>query len=314
MSLAHDLLRRVDLNLLPVLAVLLETRSVTESARRLGLTQSATSRALGRLRDVLDDELLVRHGQRMMVTPRAESLQGPVRRVLADTRRLFEAPAPFDPAAAHHTVRIAGADYVYQVLLPPLVAAIRAEAPGVDVQVLPRVLDAFGRIDDDLDGVVFVDGELTDPELVRTPLFTDTFVTLLRTGHPALDRLDPVTYAALDHVLVAPGGKPGGLMDRVLAEHDLERRVAVQLPSFGAAVALVERTDLVVTLPERLARLVARGRSVTLLPTPLEAPGFRLVLYWPGHRRAEPAHRWLRRRFVDVSGRLDGPEARLDVT
>jgi len=129
------------------------------------------------------------------------------------------------------------------------------------------------------------------PDLVRTPLFSERFVTLVREDHPA-PPVDLASFAGLDHVLVAPRGRPGGVVDEQLAVAGLARRVAVLVPSFSAAAGLVARTDLVVTLPERVGRIAARGLAVQILEPPVDLPPFQLVGFWHSLRRADPAHRW----------------------
>jgi len=296
---ADPLLRDVDLNLLPVLVALLEAQGVTAAARRLERTQSATSRALGRLRVLLDDELLVRVGRRMVLTPRAEALLPQVHRVIADARRMLDGPGAFDPETARATFRLAGADYVHAVVMPRLSARVRAAAPGVDLHVVPRDPEPRYLEDGELDVHIYVDGGMDAPDLMRTPMFDERFVTLLRQDHP-VGRLDAEAYAALDHVLVAPRGRPGGIVDGALTARGLTRRVAVLVPSFGAAAAIVAATDLVVTLPERVGRLAARGLPLQILEPPVAVPPFQLAAFWHALRKDDPAHRWFRGQLRQV--------------
>ncbi|MEN0060567.1 MAG: LysR family transcriptional regulator [Myxococcota bacterium] len=294
----------VDLNLLPTLAVLLETSSVTQAAAQMGVTQSAMSRSLGRLRRAFGDELLVRVGQRMQRTPRAAALLPQVHRVLAEARRLVERGETFDPTTARFTARLSSADYVHLVLMPPLLKRLQEEAPYVSIRLVPQAFEPRYLEDDELDGLLFVDGQLSGSGLMRTYLFTEPFVTVLRSGHPALGALSLERYAALNHVLVAPSGRPGGIVDDALTVLGLQRRVVLLVPSFSAAIAVAESTDLVVTLPKRVARATAVGRDVVVLPPPLHLNPFRLVLFWHRRRKSDPAHRWLRKTLAEVSAGL----------
>jgi len=305
MSSGHDraALEAFDLNLLRTFARLLETGSVTRAADELGLTQSAVSRALGRLRSAFDDPLLVRVGQRMEPTARAEALRPQVTRILGDVARLFAAPA-IDLATARGTLRWASADFTQIIILPLLARRLAEDAPGIDVEVLPSRVPLDDLEEGRLDLTIQVVGSYDHPGLVQTPLFDEGFACLVREGHPVLTGppLTPERYAGLEHVLVAPGGRPGGIVDRVLAERGLSRRVRFVVPSFAVPAALLEATDCIATLPERIARAAAARGPLVVLPTPLPIPRFRLASFWMERRRTDPLHRWFRRTLQEIVG------------
>ncbi|MEZ4237474.1 MAG: LysR family transcriptional regulator, partial [Myxococcota bacterium] len=253
-----DALQRVDLNLLVTFDVLARTGSVTRAAQHLGVTQSAVSHALRRLRAELDDPLLVRAGGGMALTARAEALQVPLRAALVAVGRAL-APARFDPATARRHFRLTSPDLFDLLVLPALVARVAAEAPGVDLTVVPRPPPYDAALDaGELDLAVVPVGVLAEepgPALVRRTVLGGTYRCYLRRAHPALERpLDLDAYVALPHLLVSPTGAGAGLVDRLLAGVGRQRRVALRVPTFAVAAQVAARTDLVLTAPDSLAR------------------------------------------------------------
>jgi len=306
MTQSHPSLRDFDLNLLRVFDVLLRTLGVTRAAAELGMTQSGVSRALKRLRTHFDDPLLVRDGRHMRATPIALQLRGPIARLLDDSRMLFVAGRGFDPATSEWTVRVSSAGYAEHVLLPALSQRVFAAAPEVDVHLMAgRWRDPDLLTEGRVDFIFDVAGAVEGPGLVTRRLFADTFCCVVRRGHPVLETgLTLERFAALDHILVAPGGRPGGAVDEALAERGLRRRVRLQVGTFSSPVPLVAESDAVVTLPRRIAARLAARWDVTLLPPPLPLPGFSLHVYWSAHRRTENAHRWFRGLLSETATQL----------
>lgn len=295
----------VDLNLLVALDVLLEERSVTRAAARLGRTQPAVSRMLGRLRDLLGDPLLVRDGATMQPTSRAEALREPVGRVLQAIETEVLAPESFDPGTARRSFTLASADFAEAALLPPALARIAHEAPGIDI-VLDRgdrgLIELAERVD------VMLSPLYRPPTSLRTlRLGEEPFACLVWEGHPCGHGLDLQAYVAFPHVLVAPRGTPGGLVDDQLASMGLSRRVAVRTRSFLAAPQFLVGTDRILTMPRRTAEVAASRLPLRLLPPPLPIPSFTLQLAWHERWHHEPGHRWLRRVLADTVGPLLDP-------
>ncbi len=293
MSVIHDL-AELDLNLLKALDALLFHAHVSRAAAALGLTQSAASRALGRLRQLFDDPLLVRSGRGLVPTPRAAALQPQVARVLSEIGRLLTAGPDFDPSTARRTFRVSAADYYNTAAFPAVIAALAREAPGVDVELTTEVRGTEALESGRVELVVGPRGTVDGPEIMQQHLFHEDFVVLLRAGHPALDGpWDAETFAALGHVLVAPRGNPGGPVDTQLGQLGLRRRVVVLTASFASAPHIVAATDLVVTLPRRTAHL-ARHLGVVERPLPLEPMGFRTSAFWHVRDHTDPGHRFFR--------------------
>lgn len=299
----HD--TRLDLNLLRTLHVLLEEGHVSRAAERLSLTQSAVSHALGRLREHFGDPLLVRRGQRMVPTPRAVALQAPLRHAL-DALEQIATPAVFDPRQARGTVRIATTDYGLAVLLPHVLAMLEATAPGLTVSYETIGDDVFERLN-----TGFLDLALTGQEAYRDmrteALFTERFVLMTRDTHPLVGRRVTVEeFTRWPHVLVDVVHSRLFGLDRQLARIGRSRRVAVRVPHFLAAPFLARQGDLVVPVPERIARLYAGalGLAIHEPPPEMDLGRFDYVQMWDPRSDADPLLGWLRARVRDAAGAL----------
>lgn len=290
----HD--RHLDLNALVVLRTLVEERGVTRAAERLGLTQSAVSHALAKLRRVLGDPLLVRSPGGMEPTPRAQAIAVPLARALDDLVGAVRPPASFEPMQSDRRFRVATDDYLERVLLPPLLARLWQEGPAINISVASTGSQSGHDLAAGLVDVVIapsgVIGRL--PGAFTQRLFFEEFVCLVRDDHPLVrDRLSLRRFVALPHVLVAPGGRPGSIVDKALAREGFRRRVAVQVPHFLAALAIVRASDAVLTVGRRLA--VAAGEGLRMHRPPLALPGFDVSLFWHERGHTDPGHVWLRR-------------------
>ena len=295
----HDVHLRpgFDLNLLRVLHALLTERSVSRAAKRLGLSQSATSHALSRLREGLGDPLVVRDRTGVAPTARAEALREPIGAALALIEGALFSASSFVPATCARRFVIAATDYAELLVIPSLLSVLAKEAPNVDVWIHPYPVDprdALRRGDVDLVVGILGRDDATSG-LHATGLLDDRFVCMVRTGHPlSRKRLTLARYAAADHVLIAPRGIPGGPIDVALAAKGYERRVAVVVPHFLVAPHVIAKTDLVVTVAERIAKVFVRLLPLRILDVPFEAPRLRLSTIWHDRHDSDPAHRWLR--------------------
>jgi DNA-binding transcriptional LysR family regulator len=301
MRAVHESLAGIDLNLALVLDALLEERHVTRAAERLGITQSAASHALSRLRDVLRDPLLVRGPRGMVPTPRAEALAPVIRRSLGDLSAAFADDTRFDPATAKLTVRIATSDYIEFAILPTLVAQLAKLAPGIDVWV-----HAFNDRGDDLasgavDLALAPKGTMRGAGVFEKTLFADNFRAVMREDHPlAGGRMTLARYCAADHVMVAPGGRPGSFVDDALARLGRSRRVAVAVPHFLVVPHLLVESDLIATLATRIADRVADRFGLVTMPPPIDIPDFTIAAAWHERTHHDPALRWLREQLFVI--------------
>lgn len=290
----------VDLNLLLVLDRLLEHHSVTAAARDLGLSQPATSRALGRLREALGDPLLVRVGRELVPTPRATELQESLAAALAAARRVFEPPATFDPATATGELVLAMGDEAQIALGDAIVGALARAVPRVDVRLsaLSAATVEQGRrggidlaIAPDLTALPASAGAVDLSEFVTRPLYTRQFVLAVPDALAA-EAWDVDRFCAADHVMVSLEAGGWGFVDDLLARVGRSRRVAVSVTTFPAAARMVAATRLVSTLPHEV--VASLGAGVTALPHPLELPDLPMLLVWHPRLSRDPRHRFLR--------------------
>ena len=309
----HDMhLASIDLNLLVVLESLLETRSVTATADVVGLSQSATSHALARLRTTLGDPLFVRSRAGLVPTERALALVGPLRDALDRLRQLVAPPVAFDPATARRRFVLGTADYGELLLLPRLGERLARTAPGIDLWLVTAEddpLEQLARGDTDAFIGPMIKGS-DRADIRERRLFDEQFVCIVREGHPMAGKTWTLAqFAALDHALIAPRARPGGTVDALLAQHGLSRRVAIALPHFLVAPFVVAGTDLVLTIPERVARTFAAFLPLRLVEPPADLPGFTMTLKWHERRHRDPAHVWLRGELAAVAKEIEATTA-----
>lgn len=289
----------VDLNQLATLAVLLQTRSVTGTARRLGLSQPTVSRSLAQLRQMLNDPLLVRTSTGMQRTPRAEDLVAPIEQWLASTSALLHPPR-CDPATLDRCFRIASTDYGVLTVIAPALAAITRDAPGVTIDIVPFAADVMHRLaSGEIDLLISGLGPDHAPDPAIVPgraLFTDGYTCIMRAGHPLAGSSDPVAldaFFAWPHVGVVVSDLAVDGVEIRLGARGNERRVTVRLPYFHAAPALIAGSDMLMTLPTRAASRFAGSHGLATRPAPVEI--FPLDYRLLRHERSarDPATTWL---------------------
>lgn len=308
MHATHEDLRAVDLNLVLALDALLAERHVTRAAARLGVTQSAASHALARLRELLGDPLLVRGPKgAMLPTPRATELAPAVHRILEDLAGVLRGQGGFDPATATHTFHVGAADYIELILLPRLVERLARSAPGIDLWI-----HQFGEFGDAELAAGVLDLVIGPPRRALRPagsyekvLFDEHFTCIVRKGHPLADaRMTLPRYAAASHVLVAPRGTPGSLVDDALAAAGRTRRIAVAVPHFLVVPHVVAASDLVATLPNRVAAFFADLVGLARASPPVELAPFQMAMAWHERMHEDVRHRWLREQLLAVAAEV----------
>jgi DNA-binding transcriptional LysR family regulator len=308
-------LHRIDLNLLVALDALTRERSVTKAAERAGVTQSAMSHTLRRLRDLFDDPLLVRGRGGMVLTPRAEALTIPLRSGLVTLARTVAEPEVFAPEHASRTFRIVSPDLFDALVLPTLLQRVGRQAPSIDLAVVPmpkRLTDSLETGDVDLaiypvllDPKPFDFGTQVDAELQTRTLFRDTFRCFLRADHPALAarRLTLKAFTRLNHILVSPGGEGPGVVDRVLQTQGLQRRIALRVPHFASALEVVAQSDLVLTAPSSLSQC-STASTLASRSAPIEIPEHAITMIWHPRFTEDPPHRWFRELMLDATNEI----------
>jgi DNA-binding transcriptional LysR family regulator len=293
-------LASMDLNLLVLFQALYEERNVSRAARRVGLSQSAASHALARLRQGIGDDLFDRVGHRMVPTPRAEALAGPIRDALDQLGRALGSPEAFDPATAAGPIRIAAVDLAQVLVLPILATRLAERAPGIQLLVSRTASDPAREL---ADGTLDLALGMVGPEddLRREVIGQDPFVCVVRCDHPVLrEGLTLDRFAELPHALVTPRAVARGYVDDALARVGRTRRVAFLTPQLLSAALVVARTDLILTTAARMARIAAGMLPLALVPPPIAIEPYLLTAGWHVRRDADPLHRWVRQQLLEV--------------
>ena len=295
-------LNDIDLNLLRVFDAVLRDGGVTSAAGRLGLTQPAVSNALSRLRRAFGDPLFVRSPSGMDATPFARELAEPVRQALSLLESALAHGPGFEPATATRAFRFYMSDLGQIEFLPPLVERVQRAAPGVRLEAvaadLEHIADALGTGALDL-AVGFLPA--LGPPIARRALFRDPYVCLMRADHPAIGvRMTKKQFLEASHVLVTYRGGGHRVIEEAMERAGAARRIALRVPHFTVVPMVLERTDLILTLPARVARVFERRGSFKALPPPVPMPSAEVAVHWHERFEAEPGNRWLREQVVQL--------------
>ncbi|PZR92387.1 MAG: LysR family transcriptional regulator [Stutzerimonas stutzeri] len=297
---------RYDLNLLPVFLALMEERSVTRAALRLGITQPALSNSLNRLRHTLRDQLFIRERYGIRPTPLAEEIAPTIEAALAQLDDLVLNQQEFDPAKAERLFTLAPNSYVELVLMPALVARTRRLAPGIRLRMTPFGSDLAET------GVIsgttaMVLGRIVDPpdNLVVQHLLDDGLACVVRRDHPGVgDRMSRDEYENLRHVNVLPPGRLRAGLFQALGQQNFKREVAVSVTHFLAVPEMIAVTDYCATLPLLICQRLAQDPRLRVLPAPVDLGTFPVQMAWHVRYRHEPAHRWLRSLIGELAKEL----------
>lgn len=306
-----------DLNLLRVFDAIMRERSVTRAGEQIGLSQPAVSAALNRLRALLDDQLFVRRGNELTPTPRAEDLALPVREALANIERALGGGRKFDPSSLQRTFTLLGADFFSSLLMPPLSDLFATEAPGVRLRFLDSGVLAMDRLlQDDAVDIVLEPHLQPQPEFISNQLlFHAPFVVVAAKSMPAIAKakLKPGSvfpldlFCALPQALRAKDGALEGPTDDALAEAGRARRVVLSLPHFYSIALAVARGRLIAVVPELYAKAFAGRLGLVQFQTPVPVDVPEIHMFWHRRHDANPAHKWLRERILQVLREADMP-------
>ncbi|MFZ5956736.1 LysR family transcriptional regulator [Pseudomonas knackmussii] len=291
-----------DLNLLRVLDALLRERSVSRAAERLALSQPAVSNALNRLRELLDDPLLVRVGRAMQPTARALELEAPIREALQRIQQSLSGGESFDAARSRQRFTVAMTDYAELLCMPKLLQRLGAEAPGMalDVRHLSPSLPVEALDKGDLD-LVLGRFEEIPARFQRRSWTHETLRLLVRQGHPEVTgTIDLPTFLGQRHLWVS-GGQTKGMVDQWLASQGLKRQIAYVTPNYLQAAHLVAASDLLTVLPTRLAEHFAGLLPLQVLDLPFDVGQFHLELVCLAQRERDVALQWLLERIVEAA-------------
>ncbi|MBV9078602.1 MAG: LysR family transcriptional regulator [Methylobacteriaceae bacterium] len=303
-------IRRLDFGLLRVFLELARHRKTTLAAERLGLTQSSISHALARLRDALGDPLFVRRPTGLAPTERALALEPAIREIVARTEALLAPAEPFDPARAEGTLRIGAFDYDCALLAHDVIAAVDARAPALTTSFRPLVRRRAHEalLADELDVAIgYFWGRTAGIE--TTPLFEEGYAVILRGGHPLAGSPDLALadYVGARHVLVSYEGDAVGIVDQVLQRQGLSREVAATVPFFFPALSVVGRSDLLATVPRRLAGRHAASFGLVTREPPVAIRSFTVSAAWSPRGRAAALRDWCVALLREITRGEEGP-------
>lgn len=286
---------RLDLNLLVALDALLTERSVSLAADRLCLSQSATSSALGRLREYFGDELLVVKGRTMILTARAEELIEPVRAVLEQIRTTVAVAPPFDPATAERTIRIMASDYSTEALLTGVLADLEKEAPNLRFEIQPMNDTPIEAIERGYIDLLLTIDYAISADHPSQMLFEDDYVVVGDPANPAMGgTMTRDLYFSLGHVTARFGkARVPAFEDWFVRRQKQQRRVEVVAPSFLSLPGLIVGTNRIATLHRRMAEIVVRSMPLVMREIPFDIPPIREVVQWNLANNNDRALRWV---------------------
>lgn len=309
-----------DLNLMRVLDAILTEGSTVKAGEKLGMSQSAVSGALARLRHALSDDLFVRQSNKLVPTDYASALAPPLHDELDRIEAMFAPLGVFEPSEAEGTFRITASDFFAEVLMPPLADRIQKKAPGIRTQLVDLVptdyvhsLERYGA-----DLALIPDSEMPD-WIERQPAFYSSFSVIARKGHPIVSSSGALSGATmpmdlfcdLGHVLFSPEGNLSAMGDVALASVGRKRNVVMTVPVFSGVARAVSESDLIALVPRQLAEKMAEGLKLDILVPPMPIEPALIIGAWHRKSSKNPFHTWVRNEVFDLLRPLNEGEAQL---
>ena len=292
-----------DLNLLRALHALLENCNVSAAARQLNLSQPATSAALSRLRHALGDVLLVRDGNRMSLSPRAERLLPRVRHLMTEIELALR-DDQFDPTTSERAFRIAATDDAIEIIVTPLIERLRVAAPGILMDIVGVAEDVASDLAASKIDVAIAASWWLRHARNREPLLRDRYVGI--SGNKK--RFNLAAYAGAQHVLVAPHGRNPGVVDSALRKIGMTRKVAITVPDFASAARLVATGSIIATIPSRIAVHYSNHYQLNVFELPLQLPELDIAVAFHPRAMSDPAIIWLMDNIRGDAGRASVSE------
>ncbi|MEO6340563.1 MAG: LysR family transcriptional regulator [Caulobacteraceae bacterium] len=295
-------LAKYDLNSLVALDALLEEKNVTHAGHRVGLSQSAMSGVLSRLRHMFKDELLVRVGRQMERTPLGEEIVEPLKACIRDIEKLLSSRLAFDPASEQRIFTIATSDYLSFLLLGPLIERISERAPGISLRVVQVDEVKIDQLADDLIDFVIMPSEIPS-NLPSKLLFEDRWVCAVWKHNPLVqDELTVEQYVALHHLV--SGQENFGIIDERLHQMGIKRRIGASVQSFLLAPFVIAGTNMVTILHRRLAERLAFSTDIRIIEPPFELPIIHESIFWNPRHSNNPPHIWMLEQIAEVTSKL----------
>jgi len=297
----------VDLNLLPALEALLRRRNVTEAARDVGLSQPAMSRVLARLRDTLEDPLLVRTSEGYVLSPRGEVLSTQIGATLDHVKGIFRPPA-FDPARTERTIRMVGFDLHSILIAPALMARLAVEAPGIRIRLENYGPDIATRMRSGKLDLLFALAQTPLAPGVMSEVYArDRMVVVMRKGHPLARRRWTIEdFGRVEHAAISILGGEASETDALLARVGVKRDIRLVTPHFMGALATVSQTNMVTTIGRALASRFADELGLLFKESCLPNPDLDLTIVWSEACATDPVLAWVRTMIREVAAETIG--------
>ena len=288
-------LRSVDLNLLPVFIAVVEEGKLGKAAERLGMSQPAVSAALQRLRLTVDDPLFTRSRGGLSPTPRAQDLYSVVSTHIQGIAQALDPANCFDPATSERIFQVLAPDYFEFMALGPLMVNLRQSSPNIRVRSLPQ-LDQWQRLLLDGKADFAIDSQLPgDDRLQAKVVMEEQLAVVARQQHPLIQgQLTLEAFLAAEHVVLPPREQQILPLDQILGKPGWRRRVGAQVMHYGNLLAVASSSDLIATVPQRMAQVLAGSLGLQVLPFPVPVPSVPIYLHWPKALEQDPAHQWFR--------------------
>lgn len=295
-------LRSVDLNLLTIFDAIMAERKMSAAADKIGMSQPAMSAAVSRLRITLKDELFIRTGSGVKPTPRALELERPIRQILDMVSDTISQSVAFKPDKSDRVFTVASVDYGGIAVVPQLIKHLKAINSNVRVNIWPQYeadlkdLMHFGSVDFALDNIPILEDDFHIETVRKEPGFC-----LARKDHPSIqENLDLEQFLDTEHVVLYPKNDRISLMDQHLLANGLRRRHGMKVPSFFNMPYIVKESDMICTLPEKVARHFASLFDLNIFPAPVEDWSAPVYLMWHSSLHGDPGHQWLRKIIVEL--------------
>jgi DNA-binding transcriptional LysR family regulator len=303
-------IQNFDLNLLAIFDALMLERNVSKAAEKVFLSQSAMSHALNRLRGLLDDPILVRTEKGMRPTPRALSMEVPIREALTKIQHNLYAPEPFNAFTSQQTFVIYSTEFFECVFLPLLTARLEKMAPNIRVvtEILTQYIPEAGMVNGEIDFVIGVeDGIVVPKRLNIQPWFQDSLTCIVRRQNSVVgDSISLEQFTQIPQVLHSTLGTPFRFtfLDQWLDKNKLSRKVAVRSTGFLSAMMIIAETNYLMTLPLRVAQKLVDAMDLRIVNPPADFPEYKLSLIWHPLYGKDPAHMWFRNQLLDIVNQL----------
>lgn len=295
-------LRSVDLNLLTIFDAIMTERKMSAAAEKIGMSQPAMSAAVSRLRITLKDELFIRTGSGIKPTPRAQELERPIREVLNKISDTISQTLTFDHQKSDRIFTLASLDYASITLVPNLLKQLRAQQSSVGVNIWPQYdeelkdLMHFGAVDFAIDNIPILDKDFHIETLCQEAAYC-----LVRKDHPDIREAPSLEqFLSAEHIVLYPKTNRISLLDQHLMANGLRRKHGMKVPSFFNMPYIVEQTDMICALPERVARDFANKFDLNLFPAPVKDWTAPVYLMWHSSLHGDPGHTWLREMIIEL--------------